>query len=183
MPINCLTTGRSVWKSLEQNVTLGSMIFLFLLLIISPILGIATYNSGKNFDNDLCNQYGIDRLENDNEFSVMTLSVLAIVCFLLSGLSFYYHYNQNVNNLGLITPLLILFIAIIASISAGLLSYSDDAVGDDNLNVDSKIRNWCYTNNDTAKALNVTMVVFMSINISIFVGWLTSIIASSCEIY
>ena len=142
-----------------------------------------TYNTGKDFNNDLCKDFGIDRIEDDTESVVMAFTVVALVCFVLFIMSVWYIYKQNVNNLNWITPSVIGVIGLTTALLAFVIGSKDNTTGDDNSNIDSKIRDWCYKTNDTGKALNVTMAVFLGISIAVFVGWLTSMIANSCEIY
>lgn len=183
MAISCLNTGRGGLKSLEQNVTIGTMIAAFLLLILSPILGMVTYTSSKGFDSDLCKQFGIDRIENDKEPAIIALSVLSLICFVLASMSFYYiDKNHTTSSTDMLTPTVIIIVSIASAIGAGFMGAQDEE-STDNEFADPKVREWCYKSNTTAKNLNITMTIFLSINIAVFVAWITSLVANSCEIY
>ena len=182
MPISCLNTGRSFWKSMEQTISLGSMILLLFLMLISPILGMVSYASSKDFTNKLCKDFGIDKLEDDNESAVIAFAVLGLVCVVLTGISVWYIYKRSVNNLDWVTPAVISVIGIVAFVLSAVVG-GDGKGGNDDGNADPKIREWCYKTNETAKNLNITIAVFMGISIAVFIAWFTSMIANSCEIY
>ena len=182
MPISCLNTGRSFWRSMEQTISIGSMILLLFLMLISPILGMVSYSSSKEFNNELCKSFGIDKLEDDNESAVIAFQVLGMVCVVLVGMSIWYIYKRSVSNLDWVTPTIIGIIGIVAFVLSAVIGNSSQG-GNDDGNADPKIREWCYKTNETAKNLNITISVFMGISIAVFIAWFTSMVANSCEIY
>lgn len=184
MPISCFTTGsKYLLKSLEQTVSLGTVLVVFFLLMVSPIVGMSIHKSDINYENELCQSFGVDKAVNNTESSVIAFTVLALVCYVLATTSWWFAFKRNVSRLNYTTPLIIIIIAIISTVVAYTLSKADTTLVPDNTNVDPKIRKWCYSTNTYTSSLNTMLVGFLGIVIAIFVSWATSTIATTCEIY
>jgi len=181
MPISCTNTGRQIWKSLEQNVTIGSMFFLFLLVIIGPILGLISQQLSKNHDSELCKKYGIFKIEENNDSVVIIFIILALVSFMLTIMSSLYLKSNSINRLDWITPLITGVIAILAVVTAVTIGKDTQEIS--NPNIDPKIKEWCYNENLVSKNLGYVIAVFLGISIASFIAWFTSLVAISCEIY
>ena len=181
--ITCINNGKSnPLQSIDKRVSIRTMMIIFLVMLVNSILGIVSYNFMKDDMKNLCDEFGYN-LDNNDEQSVSTILIILITLCLILFVMIMGHFisiNAKFKEIGFnfIAPGILLIVIIVCSIILSIQSDNND--NNDNTNDGNiNILKWCSEKKSISDSLYGSLIGFLVFDVLIIISYLSSLFKSN----
>lgn len=188
MPVDCANTGRDFWRNIQQRVSLGSMVVVMLFIIVIAGLGLGMFRSMYNNNQDLCKHYEVDLLKEGSQETALILFLSGSMFVFMFIFAMYHGVVTNYRPWYSVLfgfPAFLIIAAVPCFIFGGVLA-SDIQKGPGEIEKRSDpkgaVKAWCENNLDVSKNIRIAISVFLGLSLAVFVGYVTNVVAVSCQV-
>ena len=191
MGVICASNGGPFYRNIVQKISIGTLVFVIIIFIVTGSLGIQLFNDEESSKRDLCLNY-VQYPETfmiDYEAAFVITLVIGIVTLILSVMAFwkasssYFYDGATV----FIFPSSLLGISVLLFTIAGAVFYVKykNKVVPTTLrpNIDGTIVNWCIERDDKAKNNYIALSVFFTIGLTVILIYALDFIFKGCIRY
>lgn len=192
MGVICASNGGPFYRNIVQPISIGTLLIIILMFIVTGSLGIQLFNDEESSKRDFCINYVQypETFTVDYEAAFIVTLVVAIIVFILSLLAFWkavgmYKYEEGITVFAFPTSLLVLSILLFIITGAVFYEKYKNKTVPTTLrpNIDGLIVNWCTERDTKIKNNYIALAVIFTIGMTSLLIYALDFIFKGCIRY